>query len=209
MTISRLILGPLQTNCYIVSDRQRCIVVDPADQAADILSHALDYGLTIEKIVLTHGHFDHMLALERLREATGAPLCIHSADNGLLTDPAGNLSGNPAFRFFGGEKTYRPAEILLEEGDTISVGQASLTVLHTPGHTRGSICLACGTDMITGDTLFAGSMGRIDFPGGSDQDMLSSLQRLAGLETDYTIYPGHGPSSTLEKERKTNPYLQF
>lgn len=196
MKLITLPLGPLDTNCYLVCDETSglCTVIDPATLSARILTRVQAEDCRIGAIMLTHGHFDHTGALRSLHEAVPqAPIYIHEAD----CDNSKNMSnGNLVFT-----DTYA-------EGDTVSVGNLTFTVLHTPGHTPGSVCLRCGNMLFSGDTLFAGSYGRTDFPGGSADDMIASLARLGRLPEDLAVYPGHGESSSLELERRFNPYLQ-
>ncbi len=206
MKILTFPLGEMQTNCYFLIDEatNKCAVVDPGGECERILNILARHGLTVTDILLTHGHFDHMMALGELRRATHAPLSIHSHDAPALADPTISY-----MKQFGGiDRAEEPAERLLEEGDTVTVGETVLTVLHTPGHTPGSVCYLCGDKLISGDTLFRGSIGRYDLYGGDYDTLMQSLQRLAALEGDYRVYPGHGSSTTLETERKNNLYLQ-
>jgi len=196
----------MQTNCYFIIDEisKKCIVVDPADEFDVIVQKLTDKGLTVDKIFLTHGHFDHMMALERLREYTGAKLYIGKEDNELLLDVDKSLMS-----FYGGVHTpCRSADVLLNDNDTIDFCGHTIKVMHTPGHTKGSVCYLIGTDMISGDTLFRGSIGRYDFYGGDYQTILSSLERIKALDTDYKIYPGHGASSKLSYEKEYNLYMR-
>lgn len=196
MNILTLPLGPLATNCYLVCDQTGgvCAVIDPGASAQKILARAQDEGCKIAAILLTHAHFDHTGALRALHEALPqVPIYVHPAD----TDNAHNMShGNLIYT-----DTY-------EEGDTVRVGTLEFSVLETPGHTPGSVCLRCADALFSGDTLFAGSCGRTDFEGGSTAQMFASLKRLSALSGDLHVYPGHGEGSTLERERGCNPYLQ-
>lgn len=206
MKIAKFILGSMQTNCYFIIDEntKSCIIVDPADDIDIIMQKLADKGLKCEKIILTHGHFDHMLALEELREKTGAPLYIHEADNEMLLDPEKSLMSFYA----GSKKTCRSADVLLKDGDIINFHGNEIKVMHTPGHTNGSCCFLIGTHLISGDTLFRGSIGRYDFYGGDYETILASLKKLSELETDYRIYPGHGPSTHLSYEKEYNLYMR-
>ena len=205
MTVRRLILGELETNCYVVwDDAKRCTVIDPADDADTILALVDEQGLTVERVVLTHAHFDHMLAAEVVCCQTKAPLLVGRADLAALSDPIRNLSGwftpNQALTIDGGKP--------LQEGDTLTVGSLSFTVLETPGHTPGCICLLGEGVLFSGDTLFRNSIGRLDFPGGNEEDMLLSLKRLMALPADTKVYSGHGPATTIGCEIQRNPFLQ-
>ena len=196
MNIITLVLGPLETNCYLVSDERSglCAVIDPATRSAKILETVQAQGWRVGCILLTHAHFDHTGALKSLHAALpDVPIYVHAQD----TDNNTNMSnGNLVYT-----NTYA-------DGDTVSCGELAFRVLHTPGHTPGSVCLQCENALFTGDTLFAGSYGRTDFIGGDDAAMRLSLARLGHLEGDYTVLPGHGESSTLDYERRTNPYLR-
>ena len=205
MTLRTLCLGALDTNCYIVWDESRmAMIVDPADEADKILSVVAAEGLNVVTVVLTHVHFDHMLAAEAVCEAVGAPLYVGVGDETALIDPIRNLSGVfemcPPMRI--------KADKVLREGDTISVGELTFTVMETPGHTPGCICLLCDDLLLSGDTLFYDSIGRVDFPGGNVPDMLASLRRLASLPQNTQVYSGHGPMTTIGREVAQNPYLQ-
>ncbi len=206
MKIAKFILGNMQTNCYFIIDEntRKCIVVDPADDIDVILNKLKDKNLTVDKILLTHGHFDHMLALEKLRDETKAPLYIHMADNELLLDPEKSLMS-----FYAGVKTpCRAADVLLKDGDIIELGEYQIKVMHTPGHTKGSCCFLIENDMICGDTLFRGNIGRYDFYGGDYQTLMESVAKIKELKTDYKIYPGHGASSRLSYEKEYNLYMR-
>lgn len=205
MQMQRLVLGELATNCYIVWDTTKnALVIDPADELDAIMRVLQREKITVKAVALTHAHFDHMLAAEALCRATGAPLYVGRGDADAMTDPVRNLSG-----LFTPQQSLRLAEFLmLCEGDSLSIGDLIFTVLETPGHTPGCICLQCGDILFSGDTLFKDSIGRLDFPGGDTAAMLASLRRLVQLEPDTTVYPGHGPSTTIGREIRCNPYLQ-
>lgn len=205
MTLRTLCLGALDTNCHIVWDESRAaMIVDPADEADKILSVIESEGLKAVAVVLTHAHFDHMLAAEAVCAATGAPLYIGCGDEKALSDPKRNLSG--VFEMC--PPLHIQADKTLREGDTVTVGEMSFTVMETPGHTPGCICLLCDGVLFSGDTLFCDSLGRVDFPGGNVPDMLASLRRLASLPQNTQVYSGHGPETTIGREVARNPYLQ-
>ena len=192
MNLKTLALGAYQTNCHILSNGSEAIVIDPGYEPDTILD-SLE-GLTLKAILLTHGHFDHVGAVKELVAETGCEVYIHAAES---TMPP-MMTAGPLYY----THTYA-------EGDTIApIAGAELTVLHTPGHTPGSVCLLWGQELFAGDTLFAGSCGRVDLPGGDPAQMLQSLNRLASLNADYRVHPGHGPSTTLSQEKRHNPYMR-
>ena len=198
MFIKCLPVGHLMTNCYIVGDEDSrlCAVIDPGDESNTILDYLEENHLKCEAILLTHGHYDHVGAVDTLHEETGALVYMHEGDIGLVVG-AGNY-------------VYEPPEgsIMLHEGSLIQVGPLHFDVLETPGHTPGGVTFRCENALFTGDTLFQGSCGRTDFPGGSMEQELRSLARLASLEGDYEVYPGHMDFTTLDEERRFNPYLK-
>ena len=203
MTIRCLPLGALQANCYLLSDEEGATaVIDPGDEAGTILETVRAGELAVEAILLTHAHFDHILAADELRRETGAPVYVSETDAPALADPRRSLTVLAK----GGAGPLR-ADHLLKDGEELRVGRLAVSVLHTPGHTPGSCCFLCGDALFSGDTLFAGSIGRTDFPGGDDQAMAASLRMLAALEPGIRVFPGHGESTTLSKERMENPYL--
>ncbi len=203
---AHLVVGPLQCNCYVVGDAttREAIVIDPGGDAEVIAEALATNGLTVTAIVATHAHFDHVIAAEHLRALTGAPFYMHAADRPLLD------WFQESGRFFLGADLPQPPEVDTEtsEGDRLFAGKVSLEVVHTPGHSPGSISLVSGKTLFAGDTLFAGSIGRTDLPGGSSRSLVDSVrQKLFPLGDDVIVYPGHGPSSTVERERRTNPFV--
>ena len=205
MTLRTLCLGDLDTNCYVVWDDRRVgMIIDPADDAEKILSLVETERIMIACVVLTHAHFDHCLAAEEVCAATGAPLCVGIQDAAALSDPVRNLSG--VFHLCAPVRLT--ADRTLREGEVLQVGEMSFTVLETPGHTPGCICLLGDAVLFAGDTLFRDSIGRVDFPGGDVPAMMNSLQRLANLPPDTVLYAGHGSASTIGREVERNPYLK-
>lgn len=205
MTLRTLCLGELDTNCYIVWDDNRvAMVVDPADDADEILAVIQSEKLSVAAVVLTHVHFDHLLAAEEVCAATGAPLCIGKGDEDALSDPIRNLSG--VFQMCAPVRLQ--ADKLLSDGDVLTIGDLSFTVLETPGHTPGCICLIGENVLFAGDTLFYDSIGRVDFPGSDVPSMISSLRRLLSLPAELRVYSGHGSETTIGREVACNPYLQ-
>jgi len=195
----------LQTNCYIVGceETKEGVIIDPGGNAKRILAEVEKLGLKIKYIINTHGHFDHTLANKEVVKATGAPLAIHSADAPMLTQGGGAI-------FFGIiGKASPPADIMLEEGQILALGNVELEVLHTPGHSPGSICLYNKKEgvLFDGDVLFNMGIGRTDLPGGNYNLMMDSLQRLLTLPDETMVYPGHGPPTTIGRERRSNPFL--
>ncbi len=194
-----------EANCYILVSGSSCAVVDPANDAEGIYNRVRDKGLKIEKILLTHTHFDHICAVNELVALANCPVYVHRGDLPSLYDISKNLSRLAT----GVEYTVNPEieVISLEDNDTVQIGKETVTVMSTPGHTPGS-CLYISDDFIvTGDTLFARCIGRTDLPGGNNQEMKASLLKITALQKDYVLYAGHGPSTTLFSEKLHNYYL--
>jgi len=192
------------SNSYLIVSSSECAVVDPSGDVSDIISALSHYGAKLMYIILTHGHYDHMLSLSELREKTHAPLCIHKFDEISLHDSRRSLFalvGDPS-------RTFDKAEIILKDGDELKLGDEVIKVVHTPGHTPGCIMLDCGGDLISGDTLFDMSVGRSDFPGGDHETLLASIFGIYEKYPQARIYPGHGPDSTVEKQIKFNPFTK-
>ena len=189
-TLSPISFG---SNCYVLISDHSAVVIDPSVNADEIIKLVEENGAIIKFIILTHGHFDHILSLDTLRDKTFAPTLIHKDDAEMLTDGEKN-----AHKFFYGyDRKWRDAERLLENGDKINFGGEVIEVISTPGHSKGSICLLCGDKLITGDTLFSNGYGRYDLYGGDANQLISSLSSLRNLDGKLTIYPGHGGSTTL------------
>lgn len=204
MKIYSMQLGMIGTNCYIFhgEDSTRCGIIDPGDDGLRVAYKVKELGLEPEAVVLTHAHFDHILGIPGLRSVwPDLPVYCHSLE--VTPEQETYMFGEtfPTVSSMGNIRTF-------EEGDTLTVGGVTLKVLHTPGHTRGSCVLMAEDILFTGDTLFRGSMGRTDLPGGDDAQMIASLARLGNLPGDYQVLPGHESGSTLEQERRRNPYLK-
>ena len=197
-----LALGAYQTNCYIIwgEGSDSCIVIDPGFEAETVLRQVKALGKTVEAILLTHGHFDHVGAVQEIVAATGCSLWMSQSDYTQRRSPQID------FLYPIHDCDFTPVNFC-EEGECICAGGLELTVLETPGHTQGSVCYLCQGHLFSGDTLFEGSCGRVDLPGGNYAQILQSLKRLAGLD-DCKVYPGHGPATTLENEKKYNPSMQ-
>ena len=180
-------------NTYLLISDRCALAVDPAVSVRALLEAVNAEDARLEGILLTHGHFDHVLSLDTLRAATHLPAYIHEEDAIMLTDGRKNAF----YDFYRQERSFGAAERLLKDGDKIPLGNDEITVFHTPGHTLGSCCYLCGESLITGDTLFSNTIGRCDLWGGSDAQMASSLAFLRTLPKDLTIYPGHGPTASL------------
>ena len=195
LNIKHLALGAYQTNCYLVWEEtsSTCVVIDPGYEAQRILLEAKRLGKTVEAILLTHGHFDHVGGVREIAADTDCKVFLCDQDLSMPTQ----MTAGPLYY----TDTYG-------DGDTLSLAGLTFQVLHTPGHTPGSVCLLCEQTMFSGDTLFWGSCGRTDLPGGSWATLRASLLRLAGLTGDYEVLPGHGDSTRLSFERKMNPYMQ-
>ena len=204
MEVRKFVSRLLAVNCYVVSEQDTAIVIDPVIEGEAVLAYLQARQLKLAAIINTHGHADHIAGNQWFREQTGAPVWIHAADAVYLTDPALNLSSMVM-----GEGMKSPeAERLLKDGDQIALGTAFLTVIHTPGHTPGSICLLGPGVLFSGDTLFRSSVGRSDFPGGDARVLRESLQKLKELPPATRIYPGHGQETTMAEELAHNFFLR-
>ncbi len=206
MKLHKLILGELQTNCYILADEEskKAILVDAPASADLILDLLEENGYTLQDILLTHAHFDHILALAEVKQRTGAPISVHAEDAPFLEDTVLNLAHYI-------NHVWEPVayDKLLQDGDVIRLGGEQIKVLHTPGHTTGCICLLAGNILLSGDTLFHRSVGRVDHPSGDlKQEIQSIREKLLPLPDEIIVYPGHGPATTIGEERRENPYLQ-
>jgi hydroxyacylglutathione hydrolase len=201
-----LLLGTLETNGYLVSDpvSRHAVMIDPADDGDGLADRIAQEGLQLDAILLTHGHGDHIGGVEALRKRSGAPVWIHPADAAMLTDAFLNLSA-----LFDAGYITLPADQLLSESSRIDLGNSRIQVLHTPGHTPGSVCFLIEDLLFSGDTLFRNSVGRSDFSGSSGDQLIQSIkQKLMSLPDDIQVYPGHGMATTIDHERKHNPFLK-
>ena len=203
LQVKTLPLGDYQTNCYIVyaNTGSTCAIIDPGYAPEVILNTVQTLGLRVDAILLTHGHFDHVGGVEAIVKATNCKLWMAQRDYAQTKNPQNDFYypiHNCAFTqvMFCGDR------------DVIRAGGLTFTVYAAPGHTTGSVCYACEDSLFTGDTLFAGSCGRTDLPGGDWDTIKQSLKQLAELEKDYIVYPGHGPATTLAEEKKYNPYMR-
>ena len=197
MNIKTMQVGPLGTNCYLLEDEhtRAAAVIDPGGDGARIEAQLRADGAELKLILLTHAHFDHTGGVAELHAAhPEVPVFLHPADASRLGSQVFPPIGAPTVPY--------------GDGDVVKLGDLDIQVLHTPGHTPGGVCLLVGDALFTGDTLFQGSMGRIDFEGGSYEDIMASLARLAHLPGDFRVLPGHMDASTLERERKTNYYIR-
>ena len=201
-------VGPLQCNCSVIGDEssREAIVIDPGDDIADVLALVRKHNLQVKQIVITHAHIDHVGGAMKLRQATGAPILLNQNDYALLK----MLDVQAAWI---GMASPGKVEIdqSLGHGDTVKAGSSAASVLHTPGHTEGSICLYFAPEkkLIAGDTLFAGSIGRTDLPGGSYEKILRSLHdRVMALPDQTVVVPGHGPLTSIGEERESNPFVK-
>jgi len=195
--------------CYIVGCTKtgKCAVIDPGGDEELILAEVKRAKLTIEYILATHGHADHVCGNRRIKEASGAPIVMHEADAVFFARPE-------VIKYFSmlGLEASPPVDIQVLDGDVITLGEVKLKVIHTPGHTPGGICFYNAPDLFTGDTLFVGGLGRSDFPGGSERELLASItSQLLTLPPETVVWPGHGYGgnrSTIGDEKKTNPYIR-
>ncbi len=208
MKIESMVLGAVATNCYFVinEETKETIVIDPADRADRILEKASAEGLSLKAVFLTHGHADHMLAVPELREKTGIPVYASQAEEKLLADPNQNLS----LGLFGKSLSLK-ADVLTEDGQELEAAGMKFRVLFTPGHTPGGCCYYNQEEnvLFSGDTLFCGSVGRTDFPGGSMGTLVRSIgEKLMPLPDETRVYPGHQEETTIGAERRYNPYLR-
>ncbi|MBE0449644.1 MAG: MBL fold metallo-hydrolase [Clostridia bacterium] len=208
MLLEKIVVGSYAVNCYILGDEvsKEAIVVDPGAEADRILKKINDKSLSVKYIVLTHGHGDHIGAVEALKTMTGAQVMIHHDDAYMLEDASKNFSSS----IHGNSIAFKP-DRTIGDGDVIQIGKIKIRVLHTPGHTYGGICLYAPNEkiVITGDTLFYGSVGRSDLEGGDHKQMIGAIiKQLMKLGDEVSVYPGHGASTSIGFERRKNPFIQ-
>lgn len=207
MLFETIVVGPLGVNCFILGDKQskEGMVVDPGADCDIILATVAQFGINVKYIVNTHGHFDHMGCNRKLKEKTGAPLLAHKEDLNFLVH-----ASRSATKYGLTVEDSPEPDLFLTDGMQLQLGARVVDVLHTPGHTQGGCCLYLANEklLITGDTLFADSVGRTDLPGGNHDQLITSIRtKLMALPDDTIVWPGHGPSSTIGQERRFNPYL--
>jgi glyoxylase-like metal-dependent hydrolase (beta-lactamase superfamily II) len=205
MIVKTLAVGPIMANCFVVGCEQtrEAVVIDPGDEADRILLALAESKLKAVNLVNTHGHFDHVGANRRMKDATGAPLLVHALDAPMLA----SLSRSAAAWGLSAEDSPAP-DRLIDEGDRVAFGAFSMTVIHTPGHTPGGVSLLVDGHLFVGDTLFAGSIGRTDFPGGDFDTLKASIQKkLFVLGDGVRVFTGHGPETTIGEERRHNPFV--
>ena len=201
--------GLFLTNCFVVHcrDTLAAVIIDPAfgsqQEAEEAISYVKGNNLQLKYIVNTHGHPDHTCGNQVIKDQFQVPICIHVDDAFMLGE-----SGKETARYFGYDCVSPPADILLHDGDYVKFGDVALQVIHTPGHSFGSVVLLGETEVFSGDTLFAGSIGRTDFPASSDREMQVSLRKLLRLPDYFVVYPGHGPVTRIGEEKRVNPFLQ-
>lgn len=211
MIISRLQVGPIHTNCYVVKSDTSDVgfVVDPGSSADKILAEVDRLGVKVKYVVLTHGHFDHTFAAKEVAEHTGAAIVLHRDDDKLMRD-GGGIGRHVFPSAIKGivSKVYMEPDILVKDGDLLQAGDMTLRFIHTPGHTHGSMIVLCEDVAFTGDTVLEGVIGRTDFHESDPFAMDDSLKKVVALEGDYRLCPGHGEFSTLAYEKENNPYLK-
>jgi len=206
LILKTLAVGPIMANCYILGceNTKKAVVIDPGDEAERILMALAEEKLSVEYILNTHGHFDHVGANARLKKATGAELILHPDDIEML----GALK-QAAAAFGLSSEDSPPPDRTVVDGDRITFGDITLEVLHTPGHSPGGISFYTDGTVFVGDTLFAGSIGRTDFPGGNFDTLISSIKtKLFALDDNVKVYTGHGPATTIGQEKRSNPFLR-
>ncbi len=192
------------SNSYLLISNGEAVIIDCSAPSSTVERDLQKSNAVLKYVILTHGHFDHIETLDEIRDLTGAEIIIHQNDAEMLTDSNKNGYSD----FFTGEFTSYPADKTVVNGDVIHFGNDEINVIHTPGHSKGSICLQCGECLFTGDTLFANNIGRSDLYGGDEFTIMKSLKLLSNMDPKLVIYPGHGPASTMERELRCNYYIR-
>lgn len=206
MIVERIPAGRYAVNCYIVGDEatKKAAVIDPGGDVDDILQVLENNDLELEYIILTHAHGDHIGGVEELKEKTGVPIYLHQDDLYMLKDSRANQSAA-----LGGPPVETDADKFIEDGDILELGELKLNIIHTPGHTKGGVCIQVENLLFTGDTLFANSIGRSDLEGGNQEKLMESIKnKIFTLDEDITVLPGHGPATTIKIEKTTNPFVK-
>ena len=203
MILDKLVVGPYGSNCYIVGSEKikAGMIIDPGAEGDRILKRITELNINIDTIVLTHGHMDHLGALQDVKNNTGAKVAIHNSE-------AESFATRSSFMFGVSSPSQSMFDVILNDGDIIKVGDLEFTVIHTPGHTQGGISILGDGIVFTGDTLFNYGIGRYDLPDSSGKQLASSLRRLLELADSINVYPGHGPDTTIGNERQGNPFLR-
>lgn len=201
VSIEKIVVGPLMTNCYIISSGGECIVIDPGYSGDEISDFISKKGYSVKRIFATHGHFDHVSGIKAMKESVDCDFSIGSQDEEMYR------TSREMARRFGGVEVDEPVkpDSYIEEGE-LSFGDTTVRIMHTPGHTLGSYSFLVEDHLFTGDTLFKGSIGRMDY-GGSEENMVKTIEQLKSLDNRVRIYPGHGPWSTMGEEKIENPFL--
>jgi glyoxylase-like metal-dependent hydrolase (beta-lactamase superfamily II) len=204
--VKKIISGQLAVNCYLIYDAQtkNALIADPGEDADAVISEIEKENLRPEMLVNTHGHFDHIACDDKIREKYNIPLAAGEFDADMISNPYQNGS----YSFFGREISVKPPEVLLSDNQIVELSFTKFKTIFTPGHTEGGICLSFDGFILTGDTLFAGTVGRTDFPNGDRKKMQASLERLKKLDAKTVVYPGHGPITTIANELRHNPFLR-
>lgn len=207
MEIKTVSCGVVRSNCYIITSGENAVVIDPGYMEKELKDFAASGKRKIGYILLTHRHFDHICAASELKHLTGAKIAVSAADEcGLYSDDA-NLT-DICCGAYGHVKSDERADVILSDGDSVVLGDMKFNVLETPGHSKGGLCFLCGSHLFSGDTLFAGTTGRTDLPGGSLDELMSSLKKLLLLPPDTVVFPGHGKPTTIGEELLSNPFLR-
>ena len=209
LKVTTLTFPCFSANCYLVTDEStdESLLIDPGSYGDRQRDFIKSQGVeSLKYILLTHGHFDHMIGVERFRNALGGEVVIHQADADKISSAVGSL-----YSRFEREIPFAAAnaDITVKDGEKLPFGEYEIEVIHTPGHTKGGVCYKIGDCLFTGDTLFRGSIGRVDFPDSDETEMLRSLKKLNAIDDDYKVYPGHEGTSTLSYEKQTNRYMKL